>query len=776
MAKYQDPKVHFVPDRTRIPLEEPIYEPCTTMYFDDDNVPPPPPRFKVEAPAGAPNVLVVLLDDMGYGASSVFGGPIPMPNAERIANQGMRFNKFHTTAICAPTRAALLSGYNHHSANMGCITELGTAYPGNLSTRPKTVTPMARVLRDNGYATGQFGKCHETPAWETTPSGPFDHWPTHSGFDKFYGFICAETNQFRPILTDGVTRIDIPEREDYHLTEDLADQCISWIRTVKTLTPDKPFFAYFAPGATHAPHHAPKKYLDMFKGEYDEGWDVHRERIYNNMKKMGIVPADTQLSKKPAAIKDWVDLSDKEKELFARQMEVYAGFAYHTDEHIGRIFDTLEEMNLMENTAVFYILGDNGASCEGRVNGVFNEQSTINRIPEPFDFVYSHMDELGTEASCNHYAMGWAVALDSPFRYAKTVASDFGGTRNAMVVSYPNSFKGNGEIHEQFHHVIDIAPTVYELAGIPIPEYVDGIKQRPMEGTSMVYAMKDAKAKDQHTTQYFNVLTNHGIYHEGWFAGVVDMLPWQARDLSKRVRDTPWELYDMTKDFSCSNNVAEQFPEKLEELKKIFFEEGVKHNVFPLETRGSLVMNADLAGRPTIMGNRKEITLFEGFPAIGEHAFMSMKNRDFTITAEIEVKPGEFTDGVLFAQGGRFGGYALYVKNGVPTFCYNWVAMEKYYVRAPKALTCERNQIVFDFKYDGGGFGLGGTGTLYVNNEKVAEGRIDKTIGNQISFDETADVGEQKATCVSEEYTIKESKFKGKIYSIHIKTGDAKLK
>ncbi len=770
MPSYQDPNTPFVPDRTHLPIREPVYEPCKVM-FADENPPPPPPRFAVKPPEGAPNVLIFLIDDMGFGCSSPFGGPVPMPTAERLSKNGMRFNRFHTTSICAPTRAALLTGYNHHSVNMGQITELGTAYPGNLSTRPKTVTPMAQVLRMNGFATAQFGKCHEVPAWETSASGPFDHWPTFSGFDKFYGFIAAETNQYRPALVDGLNRIEVPDREDYHLTEDLADQCIAWVRSIKALTPDKPFFTYFAPGATHAPHHAPERYRDMFKGRFDEGWDVIRERIFENMKKSGIIPADTKLADKPDFIEDWDSFTPEQKSLYAREMEIYAGFARHTDDQIGRVIDALEELGELDNTLVYYILGDNGASAEGWKNGAFNENSSLNGIFEPFETVNAHKDELGTEMAYNHYAAGWAIAMDSPFEYCKTVASNFGGTRNGCIVHYPAKYKAHGEIHSQFHHVIDVAPTVYEVCGIPIPKEVNGIEQRPIEGVSMKYAFDNSKAADRHTTQYFNVSGCFGVYHEGWFAGVIDKLPWSATPLYKRTADAPWELYNVDEDFSMSADLASKHSEKLEELKKIFFEEGVKFNVFPMDPFFGKYMNADIAKRPTVFGSRKEVTLYQGMDGIGEHAFLSIKNHSFSITAEVEIVPGH-SDGVIFAQGGRFGGYSLYIKDGIPCFCYNWLGRERYYARAAKALSDERNQIRMVFSYDGGGMGKGGSAVLTVNNESAAECRIEHTIGNQISMDELAEVGMQRGTPVTEEYDIPGSKFQGKIFSVTIKVCD----
>ncbi len=772
MSDYQDPNVPFIPDRTVLPIHEPTYAPCREM-FADNNPPAPPPRFTVEAPEGAPNVIIFLIDDMGFGATSAFGGPIPMPTAERLAQGGMKFNRFHTTSICAPTRAALLSGYNHHSVNMGNITEMGTAYPGNLSTRPKSVTPLAKVLSLNGFATAQFGKCHETPVWETTTAGPFEHWPVHSGFDKFYGFLAAETNQYRPALVDGLNRVPVPECEDYHLTEDLADHCIRWIKDQKCVKPDRPYFVYFAPGATHAPHQSPESYRDMFKGQFDSGWDELRKQTHKRMLDMGVLPQGTKLANKPAAMRDWDDLSPMEKKVYAREMELYAGFARHTDDQIGRVVDAVEQMGDLDNTVIFYILGDNGASGEGGPNGLLNENSFVNHAEELVEYLHEHLDELGTEMAYNHYANGWAVAMDTPFMWTKQVASNFGGTRNGMIAHYPAKYKAAGEVHNQFHHVIDVAPTVYELCGIPLPKEVDGVKQRPMEGVSMKYSMDNAAAEDQRKTQYFAIFDNHGVYHDGWFCGVVDRTPFSHLPMYKRSEDAPWELYHVENDFSMSDDLAAQMPEKVEEMKKIFFDEGLKYNVFPMETRSEVIMVPKLAGRPTAFGSRTELTLHDGM-SIPNLAFIDVKNRSFTLTAEVEVSK-DHTDGVIFAIGGRFGGMSLYVKDEKPCFCYNYVRQEYYYVKSEKPLTDERNQIVLDFKYDGGGIGKGGLATLYVNNQKVAEGRIDNTIMNQWSFDETVDVGEQISTPVTEEYTVKDSRFQGRIFSVNVKTESMSL-
>lgn len=770
--KYQDPKKPFVPDRNQLPIHEPEYPPVTEKFVTMDYQPEAPPRFTVKPPEGAPNVLLIMLDDIGFGASSAFGGPISMPTAEKLAEDGVKFNRFHTTSICASTRAALLSGYNHHSANMGDITELGTAYPGNLSTRPKNVTPMAEVLKDNGYSTAQFGKCHETPAWETSISGPFDHWPIYSGFDKFYGFLSAETNQCNPELVEGSKSLDPITDPDYHLSEDLADKCIDWIKFQKTLTPDKPFFAYLAPGATHAPHQAPKKYRDMFMGDFDDGWDVMREETLKRMSDMGIIPEDAVLAPKPKGIVEWDSLPYDEKELYRRQMEIYAGYTYHVDEHVGRVIDTVEKMGIADDTLIIYIIGDNGASPEGDLHGVFNEISTLNAIEEPLDYVLSRKDELGTEMANNHYAAGWAVALDAPFTWTKTIASNFGGTRNGIIFRYPKKFKGGkSEIRTQFHHVIDIAPTVFEICGVPIPETVNGIKQRPMEGVSMLNSLIDKDSPENRDTQYFCVGGYWGIYHDGWFSGVVDKAPWERHKEHGDPTKAHWELYNIEKDWSCAYDISEDNPEKVKEMQDIFFKEAEKYNVLPIDLRGQRVMNAAIANRPTLLSDTNEITLGPGMGGLKENCFLNMKNTSFTITAEIEVAPNQ-TDGVIFSQGGRFGGYSLYILDGKPNFCYNYVSMERYYAKSSKALSDERNQIKLEFEYDGEGLGKGGDLTLFVNNEIVGKGRVENTMGYFYSFDETANVGCQRGTPVTEEYTVENSEFKGKIYSVNIKIHD----
>jgi arylsulfatase A-like enzyme len=513
-AVAQPPAVETL-DRTHLPIPEPTPAKVTELDARDAKA---PPRFQVKAPAKAPNVLIVLIDDMGFGQSSAFGGPVQMPNCERMANGGLRYNQFHTTALCSPTRAALLSGRNHHVNNMGSITETATAFPGQTGQRPNAVAPLAEMLRLNGYSTAAFGKSHETAAWEVSPSGPTDRWPTRSGFDKFYGFIGGEANQWSPALYEDMTRIEIPKTPNYHLMTDLADQAIKWIGSQKSLTPDKPFFTYFAPGATHAPHHVPQAWIEKYKGKFDQGWDKLREETLERQIKLGVVPAGTKLAPKPPAIKDWDKLSADEKKLFARQMEIFAGFGEYADFEVGRVIQAIDALGQLENTLVFYMVGDNGASAEGTMNGLFNEATYFNGVPETVADILKRFDQLGGPRSYGHYAAGWAVAGDAPFTWTKQVAGSYGGCRNGLAIHWPKGIAAKGEVRSQWHHVIDVAPTILEAAGLPEPKSVNGTAQRPIEGVSMVYTFADAKAADRRKTQYFEIFGNRGIYHDGWLA------------------------------------------------------------------------------------------------------------------------------------------------------------------------------------------------------------------------------------------------------------------
>lgn len=731
-------------DRTSLPIKEPKRQTYKELDAKDAKA---PPRWEVKAPKGAPNVVVVLIDDMGFGASSRFGGPINMPVLDKLGKEGISYNRFHTTALCSPTRVALLTGYNHHSNNAGAIMEAATAYPGNNGIRPQSITPMAEVLRQNGFSTAAFGKYHETPPWEISVSGSLDRWPTHSGFDKFYGFIGGETNQWAPLVYDGVAQVEIPDDPDYHFTTDMTNNAISWVRFQQALTPEKPFFIYFATGACHAPHHAPKEYIDRYKGKFDQGWDKVRQETLERQKRLGIIPQNTQLAPRPDDIKAWDKLSADEKKLFARQMETYAGFGEHTDYEIGRLHDAIADLGELDNTIFIYIVGDNGASAEGTMNGLFNEMTYFNGVPETVQDQLKHIDEWGGPSTYPHYAAGWAVAMDTPFTWTKQVASDFGGTRNGMIVSWPAGIKAKGEIRSQFSHVIDIAPTVYEACKIPAPKTVNGIAQDPVEGTSMLYSFNDANAKERHTTQYFEMFGNRAYYKEGWYARTIHRAAWKTTGLPP-LKDDVWDLYDSKADFSLVNNLASKNPDKLKELQAGFMADAEKFHVLPLDDRLLVRLDAKLVERPVVMGDRTSIVYGEGMKGMGVDVFIDTKNTSYTITSEVDVKAN--SNGVMVCQGGRFGGFSFYIKKDKPAFTYNYLGLQSFNITASQPLKPGKHTIVYDFKYDGGGPGKGGNATITVDGTKVAEGRLDKTQPGMFSVDDLADVGTDDGTPVAD--------------------------
>ncbi|MFL1484055.1 sulfatase-like hydrolase/transferase [Marinobacter sp. LN3S78] len=750
-------------NRTVLPIAEP--EPPTYEELDVRNT-QPPPRFEVKAPDKAPNVLIILIDDLGFGATSTFGGPIPTPTLEQLAQGGLRYNNFHTTALCSPTRVALKSGRNHHTANAGSIMETSTAYPGNTGRIPNRVAPLAEMMRLNGYSTGAFGKWHETAAWETSISGPFDRWPTRQGFDKFYGFIGGETDQWSPLIFDGVKRINPPRREGYHFTEDMTDQAINWMKAQQSMTPDKPFFMYFATGATHAPHHVPKEWIAKFEGEFDNGWDMVRQASYERQKQSGIIPANTQLAPRPDDIVPWDTLSDDEKKLFRRQAETFAGFVAHTDHHIGRLVDAIADIGEMDNTLIFYIAGDNGTSAEGGMVGMFNEMTYFNGVQEKVEDLVLLIDQWGSPDTFPHMSAGWAVAFDAPFTWTKQVASDFGGTRNGMVVHWPDGIEQGGGLRSQFSHVIDVAPTVLEAATLPEPGEVNGTSQIPMEGTSMLYTFNNADAEDRHTVQYFEIFGNRAIYSDGWFARTIHRAPWQTGKQTP-LEDDVWDLYQVEEDFSLTNNLAGEHPEKLEELKRLFMTEAAKYRVLPIDDRTIARANPAVAGRPDLIGDRTSLTLYEGMDGMLENTFINVKNRSKTITAEIEI-PEEGASGALLVQGSRYGGWSLHLRDGRPAYEYNWLGLERFVVESPAPLAPGPATVVLNFDYDGNGSGKGGNASLLVNGEKVAEGRIGRTQPNVFSADETADVGLDNQTPVAQGigYGPEETRFAGKIHQI----------
>jgi arylsulfatase A-like enzyme len=733
-----------------------------------------PPIEPLRPPAGAPNVLVVLLDDVGFGAASAFGGPVHTPTAERLATDGLKYNRFHTTALCAPTRAALLTGRNHHTVGMGSITELATSAPGNNSIIPNTCAPLAETLKLNGYATAQFGKCHEVPVWETSPMGPFRQWPTGSGFEHFYGFVGGETNQYAPAIYRDTVPVeqDRTAEEGYHFTEDMTDHAIDWVRQQKALMPDKPFFAYYAPGATHAPHHVPLEWSAKYKGKFDAGWDTLRQESFERQKALGVIPGDAELTARPDEIAAWDDIDDELKPVLARQMEVYAGFLEHTDHHVGRLIDALDDLGVLDDTLVYYIIGDNGASAEGTPAGTFNELMSLNGAAalETTEFMASRIDEFGTPSAYNHYAVGWAHAMDTPYQWTKQVASHWGGTRNGTIVRWPRGIKAKGEVRSQFHHVIDVASTVLDAAGLPHPTFVNGVQQLPLEGTSMRYSFDAPDADERHETQYFEMFVNRGIYHKGWTAVTRHSVPWAMDSAPTPYDDDTWELY-APDDWTQSHDLAAEQPERLHELQRLFLIEATKYNVLPLDDRRAERFNADLAGRPQLIQGSSQV-LFGGMGRLSENSMLMLKNKSHSITAQVTVPDGG-ANGVIVAQGGAFGGWSLYARDGRPVYCYNLFGLQQFKIAADEALVSGERQVRVEFDYDGGGLGKGGTVTLFVDGSQVAQGRVDGTVPMLFSADETTDVGSDTGTPVSDDYGPGDSAFTGRIDRVQLDIDEA---
>jgi arylsulfatase len=750
-------------DRTVLPIKEPAVTPITEMDARNATA---PPRFEVTAPKGAPNVVVVLIDDIGFGHSSAFGGPINMPTAERLASQGLRYNRFHTTALCSPTRVALLTGRNHHVNNAGAIMELATGFPGNTGVRPQSVTPLAEIVRQNGFSTAAFGKYHETAPWEVSVSGPYDRWPTRSGFDKFYGFIGGETNQWAPAIYDGVTRVEHEDDPNYHFTTDMTNQAVNWMKAQQSLTPDKPFYMYFAPGATHAPHHVPKEWADKYKGKFDGGWDKLREETFARQKEIGIIPQNAELTPRPKEIPAWDDQTPDQKRLFSRQMEVFAGFAEHTDHEVSRLVTALEDMGELDNTLFIYIIGDNGSSAEGGPEGTYNEMMALNGIVGNASQMMDHLEDWGSPNTFPHFAIGWALAGNTPFQWTKQVASHFGGTRNGMIMHYPDGIKAKGEIRSQFHHVIDIAPTILETTLLPEPVKVNGVDQYPMDGVSMKYTWDDPGAKDRRTTQYFEMFGNRGIYHEGWVACTRHSTPWLLAQ-APQLKDDIWELYNVNEDFTQSKNLAAEMPEKLKELQALFEKEAIRNHVYPIDDRRSERFDASIAGRPDLMGSRTRLDLFPGMVGIMENAFLNIKNKSYTITADIEI-PATGANGVIIAQAGRFGGWSLFVKDGKPVHEYNYFGLENTRITGANALKPGKHQVKYAFVFDGGKPGAGGKAVLYVDDQEVASGHIPKTQPFAYSADEGVDVGVDGETAVSTLYPERHNKFTGSIDKVRV--------
>jgi arylsulfatase len=755
-----------IPDRPHVGLVTYDAKDPATRY---------PPISPIRPPAGAPNVLVVLLDDVGFGASSAFGGPCATPNLERLAAGGLRYNRFHTTALCAPTRAALLSGRNHHSVGMGGITEVATSAPGNNSLRPNSKAPLAQTLQLNGYSTAQFGKCHEVPVWQTSPIGPFDMWPTGSGFEHFYGFIGGEDNQWYPALYEGTTPVEPPKtpEEGYHLTEDLADSAVSWVRTQKALAPDKPFFVYFAPGATHAPHHVPKDWIERYAGQFAHGWDEQREITLARQKELGVVPDDADLPARHAEIPAWDDMPAELKPVLERQMEIYAGFLSHTDHHVGRLLDAVEQLGVMDDTLIYVIIGDNGASAEGTINGAFNEMANFNGMAalETPEFMIERLEKFGGPESYNHYAVGWAWAMCTPFQWTKQVASHWGGTRNGTIVHWPKGIEARGELRSQFCHVIDVAPTVLEVAGIPEPTMVNGVTQSPMEGTSMRYTFDDADAPERHDLQYFEMFANRGIYFRGWSAVTKHRTPWALGAVElPAFDDDVWELYDGAHDYSQAHDLSAEMPDRLHELQRLWLIEAAKYNVIPLDDRTAERINADIAGRPQLITGDTQV-FYPGMTRLSENSVLSIKNKSFSVTAEVVVPNGDVS-GTILAQGGAIGGWSLHTAKGKAAFTYNLVGVRAFTTEADEAVPTGTHQVRAEFAYDGGGLAKGGAVTLYYDGEKVGEGRVDATQPFVFSADEGLDVGCETGTAVAPGTAVADTPFTGAINWVELKVGD----
>lgn len=757
-------------------------------------LPAPPAKFKgqiglsvkdsksdfpqpIKAPKGAPNVVLILLDDVGYGASSTFGGPCNTPTLDRLAANGLRYTQFHTTAVSSPTRASLLTGHNHHTVHTGNVMEFATGYPGYDSVMGKDTATVAEVLRQKGWNTAWFGKNHNVPDWHNSLAGPFDLWPTGLGFEKFYGFIGAETDQWRPALFDGTNPVEpYLGNPEYNFDYDIADQAIEWVRAQKAVAPDKPFFLYYAPGATHSPHHPRKEWILKYKGKFDQGWDKVREETLARQKSLGIVPANTKLTERSRGLPAWDSLGTEQKNLYAYMMEVYAGFLSQTDYNAGRVLDAIDKMGQLDNTLVIYICGDNGASGEGRLQGSYNELAMLNMIPEDYKDILKQKDNLGTWKTHNHYPAAWAHAMNAPFQWVKTNASHYGGTANGMVVSWPAHIKDRGGIRPQWHHVIDIVPTLYEAIGIEQPSMVNGVSQKPIAGVSMAYSFDSPKAPSTRHTQYFEVFGHRAIYHDGWLACTTPPYggTWEDQTKIKRVdviSGYQWELYKVSEDFSQAVNLSDKHPDKLRELQLLFFAEAAKYNVLPLDDSGSERMAPGI--RPSLTAGRSEFVFTGPVKRIHEGSAPDIKNRSFSITADVFLpKGGE--QGVVVTQGGLTGGFALVFQKGVPAFYYNMGNVAHYRVASEQVLKTGKHTIVFDFLYDGGGLGKGGTGTISVDGKQVVQGRIGTTVPFRFSIDETFDVGEDTGTPVDLSYDVP-FKFTGRIEKLVIKLGQTKL-
>ena len=767
--------------------------PSATTTIPGNQLPPPSPKFggvinesakdskpwwppRVVPPKGAPNVLLIMTDDQGYGVSSTFGGVIPTPALDRIAAAGLRYTQFHSTALCSPTRAALITGRNHHEVGFGVITELSTGFPGYDSYFGPEHATVGTILRDNGYSTSWFGKNHNTPAFQYSAAGPFDQWPSGMGFEYFYGFMGGETDQWTPYLFRDHTQIfPWTDKPDYNLITDMADEAIDYLRKLDAVAPDKPFFLYYVPGGSHSPHQPKKEWIDKFKGKFDTGWNAMRDEIFANQKRLGVIPANAQLTPWPDELPTWESRTADEKKLFARQAEVFAGYTAYTDHEIGRVIQQVEDMGKLDNTLIIYICGDNGTSPEGTLLGTPNQMTAYNGILDvPVGAQLEFYDSWGSSATYPHMAVAWSWAFDTPFKWTKQIASHFGGTRQGLAISWPARIKDAGGVRSQFHHIIDIVPTILDAAGLKAPDTVDGIRQKPIEGVSMAYTLDKAHADapTTHKTQYFEMVANRGIYHDGWYANTVPPVPpWVLNAPMPDVDHYKWELYNLAEDYSQYNDLAAKMPEKLKEMQALFLQEAKKYNVLPLDN--SQFARA-IAPRPSATAGQNVFTYSGVMAGIPLSDAPSILNRSFTITAEVEV-PDNGGDGMIVTAGGRFGGYGLYLVKGKPVFTYNLLLLLLPRWAGEKPLTAGKHTIVFDFKYDGPGVAKGGTGVLKVDGDEVASLALPKTIPFLLPPDETFDVGMDLRTGVNDQDYQPPFRFNGTIHKVTFNLGKVEL-
>ena len=730
------------------------------------------PVRPVTAPPGAPHVLVVLVDDMGFGASSAYGGPCQMPTADRLAAGGLRYSRFHVTALCSPSRQALMTGRNHHSVGMGVTSEMATSHPGYSGYRPASAATMAQLLGGNGYSTAAFGKWHQTPPSEVSPAGPFVRWPTGEGFDAFYGFMGAEMNHWYPQLYAGTTPVE-PDRmpeDGYHLTEDLVDHAIDWIRTQRGLTPERPYFCYLALGATHAPFHVGREWIARYAGRFDAGWGAQRESTLVRQKELGIVPPEAELAPWADGVPQWDELTPTARRVAARLMETYAGFAEHADHHVGRLIDAIEELDALDDTLVLYVLGDNGASGEGGVEGTIREHLVGHGFADDVDAMDAALDRIGDPTTYAIYPVGWALAMNTPYQWTKQVASHFGGTRDGFVVHWPTGIAARGEIRHQFHHLIDVLPTLLDVAGLPEPETVNGVPQQPIEGVSMRYTFDAADAPDRRRTQYFEMVGNRGIYHEGWTAVTRHGVPWLMTEEPRPFDGDVWELYDTRHDWSQARDLAARMPEWLHEMRALFHTEGERYQVFPLDDRVTQRENPEIAGRLDLHHGRRSFAFGPTVGRLTEDAAPNVKNRSHTITVDVEIGD-DVPDGVLVAQGGRFGGWSLYCHQGRLSYAYNWLSWDLTTIRADRELGYGRHELVMDFAYSGGPPGDSAAVALAVDGTWVGAGRIAATTAYYFSFDETFNVGVDRGTPVTDDYRPVRNAFTGTIRRVRIDLG-----